>query len=65
MKTVNNYPITKWLSKYELGWLEAEMERINKNSSRETIIAENGKGKVSLIENKPIRILDGGNIDFS
>jgi hypothetical protein len=41
------------------------MERINKNSSRETIIAENGKGKVSLIENKPIRILDGGNIDFS
>jgi len=65
MKIINNYPITKWLSKYELGWLEAERERINKNSSRETIIAENGKGKFSLIENKPVRFTFEGNIDFT
>jgi hypothetical protein len=64
MKTVNNYPITKWLPKTETAWLESERERINKNPIREAIITENGKGKVSLIENKPIRILDYGVIEF-
>ena len=71
MKTINiseiiyNYLITKWLPQSERAWLEAERERINKNPVRQAIIAENGKGKISLIENKPIRILDGGKIDFA
>jgi hypothetical protein len=64
MKTVNNYPITKWLPKTETSWLESEMERINKDPSRETIIAEDGKGRVSLIENKPVRFTFEGNIEF-
>ena len=65
MKTVKNYPITKWLPQSEQAWLEAEKDRINKNPAREAIIAENGKRKIALIENKPVRFSFEGNIEFS
>jgi len=64
MKTVKNYPITKWLPQSEQAWLEAEKNRINKNPAREAIIAENGKRKIALIENKPVRFADGGLSNF-
>jgi hypothetical protein len=65
MKIIKNYLITKWLPQSEQAWLEAEKDRINKNPVRQAIIAENGKRRLALIENKPVRFADGGYIEFS